>query len=202
MYKRQHFEGGMHIPFMARWPKEIAAGTNFSPVVHHNDIFKTIAAAAKAELPKDRKLDGFNFLPFVKGEKNGEIHQTIFWRQGHQQTVYHKGWKLIRTNDENQKWLFNLNEDPTEKNNLIKYLKKKFKRSEIFFLMGADNLINFHKWKGYNSITKMCKILVFDRNGYKSKAFRSKSFKKYNKKAVEFIKFNKVNISSSQLRKI
>ena len=46
--------------------------------------------------------------------------RTIFWRQGHQQTVYHKGWKLIRTNDENQKWLFNLNEDPTEKNNLIK----------------------------------------------------------------------------------
>ena len=85
---------------------------------------------------------------------------------------------------------------------LIKYLKKKFKHSEIFFLMGADNLINFHKWKGYNSITKMCKILVFDRNGYKSKAFRSKSFKKYNKKAVEFIKFNKVNISSSQIRKI
>ncbi len=85
---------------------------------------------------------------------------------------------------------------------LIKYLKKKYKHSEIFFLMGADNLINFHKWKGYNSITKMSKILVFDRNGYKSKAFRSKSFKKYNKKAVEFIKFNKVNISSSQLRKI
>ena len=78
------------------------------------------AAAAKAELPKDRKLDGYNFLPFVKGEKNGEIHQTIFWRQGHQQTVYHEGWKLIRTNDENQKWLFNLKEDPTEKNNLIK----------------------------------------------------------------------------------
>ena len=86
--------------------------------------------------------------------------------------------------------------------NLVKYLKKKYQKSEIFFLMGADNLINFHKWKGYNSITKMCKILVFDRNGYKSKAFRSKSFKKYNKKAVEFIKFNKVNISSSQLRKI
>ena len=32
---------------------------------------------------------------------------------------------------------------------LIKYLKKKFKHSEIFFLMGADNLINFHKWKGW-----------------------------------------------------
>ena len=117
-------------------PKEIEAGTSFSPVVHHNDIFKTIAAAAKAELPKDRKLDGFNFLPFVKGEKNGEIHQTIFWRQGHQQTVYHKGWKLIRTNDENQKWLFNLNEDPTEKNNLIKYFPE-----QVNLL---DNLLDNH----------------------------------------------------------
>ena len=105
---------------MAKWPREIDAGTSFTPVVHHNDIFQTIAAAGKADTPKDRKLDGFNFIPFVKGEKNGKIHQTIFWRQGHQQTVLNNGWKLIRTNNENQKWLFNLNEDPTEKNNLVK----------------------------------------------------------------------------------
>ena len=85
---------------------------------------------------------------------------------------------------------------------LIKYLKRKLKNTDIFFLMGADNLVNFHKWKGCDTIAKMCKILVFDRDGYKSKALKSKSFKKYNKKAVEFIKFNKVNISSSKLRKI
>jgi|TARA_Y100001970_G_C14240969_1_gene864878 nicotinate-nucleotide adenylyltransferase len=85
---------------------------------------------------------------------------------------------------------------------LIKYLKKKFENTEIYFIMGADNLLNFHKWKGCNSITKLCKILVFDRKGYKSKALRSKAYIKYNKNAVEFIKFNKVNISSSQLRKI
>ena len=38
--------------------------------------------------------------------------------------------------------------------------------------MGADNLINFHKWKKYNLITKLCKILVFDRDGYKSKSIK------------------------------
>ena len=85
---------------------------------------------------------------------------------------------------------------------LIKYLKKKFKNTEVYFIMGADNLLHFHKWKDCKSITKICKILVFDRKGYKSKALRSKGYKKYNKNAVEFIKFNKVNISSSQLRKI
>ena len=68
--------------------------------------------------------------------------------------------------------------------------------------MGADNLINFHKWEKYKSITNLCKILVFDRDGFKAKSKKSLTYKKYNKKALEFIKFKKVNISSSQLRKI
>ena len=86
--------------------------------------------------------------------------------------------------------------------NLIKFLLKKNKNTEIYFIMGADNLIYFHKWEKYNVITSLCKILVFDRDGYKSKSMKSLSFKKYNKKGLEFIKFKKVKISSSQLRKI
>ena len=86
--------------------------------------------------------------------------------------------------------------------NLIKFFLKKNKNTEIYFIMGADNLINFHKWEKYNLITNLCKILVFDRDGYKSKSIKSLSYKKYNKKGLEFIKFKKVNISSSQLRKI
>jgi len=86
--------------------------------------------------------------------------------------------------------------------NLIKFFLKKNKNTEIYFIMGADNLINFHKWEKYNLITNICKILVFDRDGYKSKSIKSLSYKKYNKKGLEFIKFKKVNISSSQLRKI
>ena len=68
--------------------------------------------------------------------------------------------------------------------------------------MRADNLLNFHKLKKSNQIPKLCKILVFDRDGYKTKSLKSPSFKKYNKKGINFIKFKKVNISSSQLRKI
>ena len=86
--------------------------------------------------------------------------------------------------------------------NLIKFFIKKNKNTEIYFIMGADNLINFHKWEKYNLITSLCKILVFDRDGYKSKSINSLSFKKYNKKGLEFVKFKKVKISSSQLRKI
>ncbi len=85
---------------------------------------------------------------------------------------------------------------------LLRYIKKKNKNTDIFFIMGADSLINFHKWKNSDLISSICKILVFDRDRYKRKSLNSVSFKKYNKKTLKFIEFNKVNISSSKLRKI
>ena len=84
---------------------------------------------------------------------------------------------------------------------LIKHLNKD-KKFEIYFIMGADNLINFHKWYKWKSIIKECNILVFDRQGYKSKSLKSVTFNGVNKKNLTFINFKKVNISSSQLRKI
>ena len=86
--------------------------------------------------------------------------------------------------------------------NLINYIKKKNIKSEIFFLMGADNLVNFHKWYKWKAISSKCDILVFDRKNYKSKSLKSKAFKKLNSKGLIFIKFKKINISSSKLRKI
>ena len=83
---------------------------------------------------------------------------------------------------------------------LINFLKKK--KIDIYFIMGADNLINFHKWHKWKSISKKCNIIVFDRSGYRAKSLKSITFKKLNKKGLNFIKFKKVNISSSQLRKI
>ena len=84
---------------------------------------------------------------------------------------------------------------------LVNYLNRN-KKNEIYFLMGADNLINFHKWYKSKIISQKCKIVVFDRHGYKKKSLNSIAFKRLNKKNLEFIEFDKVNISSSQLRKI
>ena len=85
--------------------------------------------------------------------------------------------------------------------NLINYLAIN-KKNEIYFMMGADNLINFHKWYKWESISKKCNIIVFDRHGFKKKSLNSTTFKRLNKKNLKFIEFKKVNISSSQLRKI
>jgi len=86
--------------------------------------------------------------------------------------------------------------------NLINFLKKNKNYKEIYFIMGADNLINFHKWYKWQKIASKCILLVFDRNKYRSKSLKSITYKKYNKKGLKFINFKKVNISSSKLRKI
>ena len=85
--------------------------------------------------------------------------------------------------------------------NLINYIKSK-NNCKIFLIIGADNLVKFHKWHKWKLISQKCNILVFDRHGYKKSSLKSKTFKQLSKANLEFIEFNKVNISSSQLRKI
>jgi nicotinate-nucleotide adenylyltransferase len=84
---------------------------------------------------------------------------------------------------------------------LIDHLSKN-NRYDLFFLMGADNLINFHKWHKWKQILKKSRVIVFDRHGYKKKSLNSRIYKGLNKEKITFIEFNKVNISSSKLRKI
>ena len=119
-WKLTHFEGGMHVPFLAKWPSQIKKGTRFLSPIHHIDIFHTIAAAAGASVPKDRKLDGVDLIPYIQGENKEKPHKTLFWREGHHQSVLHKGWKLIKADRPDKRWLFNLDKDPKERNNLSK----------------------------------------------------------------------------------
>ena len=86
--------------------------------------------------------------------------------------------------------------------NLINFFNKKNKNSNIYLIIGADNLINFHKWHNWQKILQKCNILVFDRTGYKAKSLKSIAFKKYKNKGLKFVNFKKKNISSSKLRKI
>ena len=85
---------------------------------------------------------------------------------------------------------------------LINHLKKNNRSIEIYFIMGADNLINFHKWHKWNEIASKSILLVFNRGKYKTKSLRSITYKKYNNIRLKFVNFKKINISSSKLRNI
>ena len=78
-------------------------------------------------------------------------------------------------------------------------LKKKLKN--IYFIIGSDNLINFHKWKSWKKLVKLIKLVVFSRRGYDRKGKKSK-VAKYLKNKIIFINNKPVIISSTKLRKV
>ena len=85
--------------------------------------------------------------------------------------------------------------------NLLKYLKKKNQKTSLFFLIGADNLVKFHRWNNWKKIPNFAKIVVFARHNYTFKSLHSIAFKKLDKKELMYINSKNVNISSSLIRK-
>ena len=84
---------------------------------------------------------------------------------------------------------------------VLNFIRKKYKKNKLFFLIGADNLLHFHKWYNWRKIPKIAKIIVFARPGYTTKALNSIASKKLNKKDWSYINSEKINISSSLIRK-
>ena len=85
--------------------------------------------------------------------------------------------------------------------NLLNYIKKKNKKTKLFFLIGADNLAKFHKWNNWKKIPKLAKIVVFSRQNFPIRSTKLIASKKLNKKDFIYIKSKKINISSSLIRK-
>ncbi|MBA1338603.1 MAG: nicotinate-nucleotide adenylyltransferase [Pelagibacterales bacterium] len=86
--------------------------------------------------------------------------------------------------------------------NLLSYVKKKNKKTELFFLMGADNFSKLHKWKNWEKITSLAKIVIFPRQNYFIKSLNSIVSKKLGKKHLIHVNSKKINVSSSLIRKL
>lgn len=113
-WKMTFFEGGVHMPFFARWPAKIAPGTRVDEPVAHVDIFATAAAAAGTPMPADRPMDGVDLVALARKEPGARTHDALFWRSGHYRSVVAGGWKLQVSERPPRTWLFDLTTDPTE----------------------------------------------------------------------------------------
>ena len=85
--------------------------------------------------------------------------------------------------------------------NLLKYIKKKNQKTELFFLIGADNLAKFHKWYNWKKIPKIAKIAIFPRQHYSIKSLSSIASKELDRKDLIYMNSKKINITSSLIRK-
>ena len=84
--------------------------------------------------------------------------------------------------------------------NVIDYFMIKKNIKNIYFIIGSDNLIRFHKWKSWKKIVKKVKLIVFSRKGYDRKGMKSIVAKKF-KNRIILIKNKPISISSTQLKK-
>jgi arylsulfatase A-like enzyme len=109
------YEGGLRVPGIVVWPKEIKSGQHTSFPAVTSDYFSTILGIWGLDLPK-RPYDGTNLMPVLKG-KSSERSGFIGFQIPKQQSIVDQQYKLI-TNDQKTFELYDLIEDPYEKNDL------------------------------------------------------------------------------------
>ena len=131
-------EGGHRVPGMFRWPGQIPPGQVSDATLTSMDLLPLFCKLAGAEFPTDRKIDGKNIWPILKGAKSSSPHEFLYYYNGtNLQAVREGNWKLHlpRTSADQPFWnkrtnrnrpfvtldkpaLFNLENDLGEKNNV------------------------------------------------------------------------------------
>lgn len=122
--KRDLYEGGIRMPFIARWPGKIEAGSENDFLGAFWDVLPTISELAGAsELPKN--IDGISFASTLFGRKAEKEHDYLYWEfyeDGGKQAVRKGDWKAVRLNVHKKPdapiELYNLATEPGEQNNI------------------------------------------------------------------------------------
>ena len=127
--KMSNFEGGTTVPMIIEWTNKIKPQGNYSNMVSLLDIVPTILDAVKSP-SLSNTFDGVSLLPYIKS-KDKKPHKELFWKTGYVKSIISDNFKLHINEKENFRTLINLENDPSEKFNLIsKYPEKAKKLTE------------------------------------------------------------------------
>ncbi len=153
--KRDGWEGGHRVPFIARWPGRIPPGQVSEQLINTTDIFATLASVTGHGLPDDAAVDSFDLLPAMLGTAKKPIRPHMLTqsfrgefqlRQGDWKYLNHMGsggnnytrgnllkYALPETAPDATGQLFNLAKDPAETTNL--FFSESGKRKELQALL-------------------------------------------------------------------
>jgi arylsulfatase len=88
------WEGGVRVPCIMRWPGHIEPGSVCDRPAATMDLLPTFAAIAGAPLP-ERRIDGVNILPLIRGEQDANPRNEFYYYYGRDLKAVRKGpWKL------------------------------------------------------------------------------------------------------------
>ena len=111
------WEGGLSVPFIARWPGKLPAGKVSGEFLTSLEFFPTLATVAGAKPPAGVKLDGFDLLPVLRGERPSP-RTEMFWQRRADHAVRVGNWKWAKTGSATG--LFDLATDREEKHDQSK----------------------------------------------------------------------------------
>ena len=129
--KSDIWEGGHHVPFIARWPKVVKKGGKSAQTICLTDLMATVAAITEQKLPADAGQDSFSFYTLLKNAsekkavRESTIHHSIEGmfaiRKGKWKFIDGRGsggWSAKGEDSEPAGQLYDLEKDPVERKNL------------------------------------------------------------------------------------
>jgi arylsulfatase A-like enzyme len=129
------YEGGIRVPFIARWPAVVPAGhVDAGSILSALDMLPTLCHVAGAELPAGVAFDGEDALEVLRGERAVQSSRQLFWEYGRNANFFgyprdsvdrspnvavrDGRWKLLINDDGTDAELYDLAEDPSESTNV------------------------------------------------------------------------------------
>lgn len=122
--KQSHYDGGLRVPFMVRWPGKVRAGSRSNHAGLNFDLFPTFLELAGVKAAAD--LDAVSLVPVLRGREIGGQRDLYFTRREggliyggkSYEAIIRGDWKLLQNDPFSPLELYNLREDPQEQNNV------------------------------------------------------------------------------------
>lgn len=130
MGKGSNFEGGHRVPFIVRWPNEIAAGSKTDQIITLTDTLATVAGFLEKKLPNSAGLDSFDISPVMLGRTLDTPRQAAILQTSKGALAFRRGsWKIRFSKPtiwhgerpelpKNGPALYHLSKDPGEQNDV------------------------------------------------------------------------------------
>lgn len=116
--KMTQFDGGVVVPAIISWKEVLPEGIKYERPVSLMDFFSTVLASAGISVPSDRIIDGIDMVPYLKGSIKEDPHRALYWRTDFNKAIRYGQWKMIWNTRDGKIWLYNLESDRGERNNL------------------------------------------------------------------------------------
>ena len=119
--KRDLYEGGIRVPFIARWKGKISVGKTSTHISSFPDMLSTFAQLAQQPTPQS--TTGISMLPSLLRKERQARHRYLYWEfyeQGGSRAVRMGDWKGVRKSWHAPIELYNLKKDIGETTNLAK----------------------------------------------------------------------------------